>query len=91
MTKKSKKKETLKVIEEIQSYKYEPATEDEKEKAKADELLVNNEIQQKQIKKIEEIATFLEQQGLGQNARRRVFVLFEELRKLKCPKKHIGQ
>jgi len=81
MTKKSKKKileqdKVSGVLEEIKSYEYKPE----------DELLVTKESQQKLIKKIEEIEILLEKQGLGQNARRKVFVLFEDLRKLKCDK-----
>lgn len=50
---------------------------------------VNDEVAKPNLKlldKIEEIEKILTEQGLGQNARQKVFVLFDELRKLKCDK-----
>jgi len=67
------KAEEAKQIEKAKQYAVEQAEIEARTKANL-----------KVARKIADINSFLESEGLGQNARKRVHVLFDELRRLKC-------
>ena len=88
-------KKATDLVDEIKSYKYDTEPEDtvsEKietpQETKARELALKRQAKKSQqiASKNGEITDFLTEQGLGQNARHKVFILFEEVRKIKCTK-----
>lgn len=71
-------------IETLQETKAREKAEKAEQRAEEQYELEKRAKAKLQFEKGSEITDFLKEQGLGQNARHKVFVLFEELRKLKC-------